>query len=618
MLEQWTGKKRQDLLDKNLYALFNNLDTDDYRQRIGQVINGGAPVIFSPQLHHHIIPCPLPDGSFRSQQVSVSWLSSHQLALFSIQDLTEQHRLIDKYRFATTELEEELRRSRTLEQQKSQLAAAIDQAGEAVIITDTDGRIEYTNRTFLKQTGWNRQEVSSLAIYDALFAHPESNFSDELQAILKEGESWMGRQQLIRKDGSSFTASISIAPIFNDAKQLTHHIIIQEDISQQISMEEKFRHTQKQEALITLVGGIAHDFNNLLAGLVGQAYLAAREVKQMPKTLERIKKIQSISQEAAEIVKQLLTFARQGEMHSKEFPLGSFIKEFSKLARHTVPENIRLHTDFDTDSLAFRGDPNQLQQAMLNIVQNAVEALRDTTEGRIDITLFALDPERDAHHIRKHPVLRHGHFAHICIRDNGCGIPVDIQERIFDPFFSTRQLGSGLGLAMVMGCIRHHQGLIDVESRIDTGTGIHLFLPLIRNKSRVAQTTEKEAHQGMHILLVDDDDRVLEPTMELLESMQHRVSIAHNGQEACDVFSRQPESWDILITDMVMPHMNGLEASQKIRLLRPDIPVIYATGYDQSLVIDNTRSVTNSTLISKPFNPDELDQLIMKMVKTKK
>lgn len=617
MLEHWTDRTREEMVGKRLFDAYPELEAPAFRLRIEQVLHGGPPVIFSPQLHHHLIPCLLPDGSLRSQLVTISWLASHKLALFSIQDLSEQHRLIEKYRFATTELEEELRHSQLLEREKDLLAAAIDQAGEAVIITDPTGTIEYTNRAFLNQTGWGPDELKSIAIYDTLFATPETSFTNALD-ILGSGEIWQGRQNIMCKDGHSFTASITIAPIFNDQQKLTHHVIIQEDISRQVAMEEKFRHTQKQEALITLVGGIAHDFNNLLAGLVGQTYLATREVRDMPKTAERMKKIQAITQEAAEIVKQLLTFARQGEMHSNEFPLTSFIKEFAKLARHSVPESINIRSDFESGLFPFRGDPNQLQQALLNIIQNAAEALRDRNDGEIKIGLFPLNPETDAAHIRKHPVLRHGNFAHLRIHDNGRGIPEAIRERIFDPFFSTKQLGSGLGLAMVMGCIRHHQGIIDVESSAANGTTFHLFLPTIPQKHTSTPTHEESGHSGVTILLVDDDDRVLEPTMELLEAMQHQVTLARNGSDACEVFATKPESWDIVITDMVMPQMNGLEASRRMRKLRPDIPVIYATGYDQSLVIEDTRKMENTILISKPFNPEELDQLIMKMVRRKK
>ncbi|MDQ6996017.1 MAG: PAS domain S-box protein, partial [Mariprofundus sp.] len=481
-LEQWQGLPREQIIGKNLFTLFPETAKESVRLRIDQILQGGAPVTFSSQLHHHLIDCPLPDGKFRTQTVTITWLEQFDVALFSIQDQTEEHKLIEQYKISASELKSQLEQREILEKENLQLSAAIDQAGEAVIITNQEGRITYVNKAFMQQTGWNADDIKSIVIYETLFEHIATDFSDRLREMLNAGQSWQGRQNIIRKDNSSFTASISIAPIANAIGQNTHHIIIQEDISAQIAIEEKLRNTQKQEALITLVGGIAHDFNNLLAGLVGQVYMASREVADMPNTAERMKKIQGIAQEAAEIVKQLLTFARQGEHHSKEFPLGSFIKEFIKLARHTVPENIALIHDFDSGSFAFRGDANQLQQAMLNILHNAVESCSKTIDARIEIGLFPFHAAEHPHLLQKHPVLRHGNFAHITIRDNGKGMPAEVLDKIFDPFFSTKQLGSGLGLAMAMGSIRNHHGIIDVESRPDVGSCFHLLLPILMAK----------------------------------------------------------------------------------------------------------------------------------------
>jgi len=614
LMEHWCKLPGEQAIGKNLFDLFPEIDKEAFRTPVEQVLHGGDPVIFSPEVHHRLINCALPDGGFRTQKTTVTWLPKFGIALFNIEDQTEQRRLIEQYKDSTRELQLELEQRQALEREKLQLSAAIDQAGEAVIITNREGHISYVNKAFMQQTGWNPDDIKSIAIYDALFEHTEAHFPDRLRSLLDAGQTWQGRQNIIRKDSSSFTASVSIAPIVNEAGQITHHIIIQEDISEQLAIEEKLRHTQKQEALITLVGGIAHDFNNLLAGLVGQVYMASREVAELPKTAERLKKIQGIAHEASEIVKQLLTFARQGEHHSKEFPLGSFIKEFIKMARHTVPENIALVHDFDSSSFAFRGDANQLQQAMLNILQNAVETCQSVDNPRIEIELFPFHGMEHHHLLQKYPVLRHGNFAHIKIRDNGKGMPSDMLDKIFDPFFSTKQLGSGLGLAMSLGCIRNHHGIIDVESRPGVGTCFHLFLPTLSPKPVMDVHHQTLHHGSAHILLVDDDDRVLEPTQELLECMGHHVTLARNGIEACEVFEQQTGIWDIVITDMVMPRMGGFESSQKMRTLRPDIPIIYATGYDPSLVTDNTRSMPNSKLISKPFNPDELDGLITEMV----
>jgi len=613
-MEQWSDQSREQVLGQNLYELFPNTNADAFKICIGQVLTGGAPVIFSSQQHHHVIPCPLANGEFRMQQVTVTWLEDYQVALFSIQDQTEQIRLIDQYKTSVNMLKSELDQRQKLEKKNMQLAAAIDQAGEAVIITDIHGQIEYANQSFVEQTGWSGDEINAVGYFDALIEKSEDNANQQLMLSIKAEGTWIGRQNIIRKNGSSFTASISIAPIMNDDGALTHHIIIQEDISQQISLEEKMRHTQKQEALITLIAGIAHDFNNLLAGLIGQVYLASREASHLPKTAERMKKIQASAQDAAEIVKQLLTFARQGEHYAKEFSLSSFINEFVKLAQHNVPENIKLTSDFERGAVNFRGDANQLQLSLLNIVQNAVDACKDVEEPHIEIILTPFKGSAHGELLKKYPVLRHGNFAHVLIRDNGKGMPANILERIFDPFFSTKQLGSGLGLAMVMGCVRHHHGIIDVESKPDHGSSFHLFLPTLMPHTPASMEEDKDFGEGVNILLVDDDERVLESTKELLECMGHDVTIAYDGRAACDAFEEQPDLWDILITDIVMPHMDGVAASKKMRLLRPDLPVIYATGYDQSLVTEETRKMENSILISKPFSPDDLDRLISQLV----
>ena len=614
-IEQWSGCSRDQQIGKNLYKQFPDLETGDTKAAIDQVLSGGSEVIFPAKLHHHLIPCPMPNGQHRTHSVTVTWLNQFKLALFSIQDQTEEFKLVQDFKQAAEELQSELDQKSVLEKKNIQLISAIDQAGEAIVITDNQGNIEYANHAFGEQTGWDISEIASIGMYDRLFAHDQQNFKQHLDDAFKAGKSWQGRQSILRKDKEIFTASITISPIFDEHKCITHTVIIQEDISRELAIEEKVRNAQKQEALITLVGGIAHDFNNMLAGLVGQAYLAAREVKDMPKTLERMKSIQNITTEAAEIVKQLLTFARQGEHLSRDFPLGSFIKQLYKLAQHAVPESIKFSLDSKPGKYAFTGDANQLQQALLNIIHNAVAACEKTQGAQIELGLNQFDVANNPRLINKHPVLRHGNFAHIHIRDNGEGIATEHIEKIFDPFFTTKELGSGLGLAMVMGCIRNHHGIVDVESNIGQGTTFHFFLPTKTRQQVMPENIKQGTELKASILLVDDDPRVLDPTKELLESMGHLVTLAEDGQKACEIFQLQASTWDLVITDVVMPQMNGFEAAQKIRLIRPDIPVIFATGYDQSLVEEHLHKLDNSILISKPFSPDELDQLIISMVR---
>ncbi|PJA31976.1 MAG: hybrid sensor histidine kinase/response regulator [Zetaproteobacteria bacterium CG_4_9_14_3_um_filter_53_7] len=615
-LELWFEKKRDAMIDSTIYDFFPQLNQQPFKAQISNIFKShdGSTLTFTPD--QSLFPCRLPNGAVRKLRVTVSLLEEHSLALFSFEDQSAQHELIENYKQATQDLKMELAQRSELESRNAQLISAIDQAGEAVIITNLSGDIEYVNKAFYQQTGWSKEEIGSIGLYDGLFADRHDDFKAHLDEVFAAGKPWQGRQDITGKNGNTFTASISIAPISDQNNRISHAVIIQEDISQQVMVDEKLRRSQKQEALITLVGGIAHDFNNLLAGLTGQVYLASREVKDMPKTAERLKKVQKISHEAAEIVKQLLTFARQGEHEAKEFPLDAFMKEFSKLARHTVPESIEWVFDFKAGNYAFRGDANQLQQSLLNMVQNAVEASAGQADARIELTLAPLEGEDSFRLIKKYPVLRHGNFAHILLRDNGSGIDAEYIDRIFDPFYTSKQLGSGLGLAIVMGCVWHHHGIIDVTSSPESGTSVHLFLPIIPVKNQ-PDFSHPQGLVNAKILLVDDDPRVLEPTKELLECMGHEVDLACDGQDACEKFEMQSDAWDIVITDMVMPRMNGLESVKRMRILRPDIPVIFATGYDQSLVIENTRKMENAVLIGKPFNPDELDQIILNMIRKK-
>jgi len=614
-LEEWHGSKREQILGESLYACFPHLDQQTFKELLNTLFSEQQTNSQLITVEPYFVPCPLPDGQFRTQQVTVALLVEHDLALFSIEDQSQLHELMRRDRGLAEQMKSELAHRESLEQRNKRLISAVDQAGEAVMITDRKGRLEYANKAFHEQTGWDIDETHSKGFYDNLFEGLNESFVDHLDTILRSGKTWQGRLDIACKSGSSFTASVSIAPISDANGFNSHAVIIQENISQQIAFDEKLRRSQKHEALTTLVGGIAHDFNNLLAGLTGQVYLASREVKEMPKTAERMKKIERISHEAAEIVKQLLTFSRRGEHDAKEFPLDAFIKEFSKLAQHTVPESIKWRFDFKPGNYAFRGDANQLQQSLLNIVQNSVEACENRPDSQIELVLSPLDGEASDWLITKYPVLRRGNFAHIMIRDSGSGIKKENLDKIFDPFYTSKQLGSGLGLAIVMGCVRHHHGIIDVESTPEEGTLIHLFLPV-----RVAKEEVDFSHpHGLlrtRILLVDDDPRVLEPTKELLESMGHTVELASDGIDACEKFKANINDWDIVITDMVMPRMGGLESAMCMREFRPDIPIIFATGYDRSLVLEKTRQMDDTVLIGKPFNPDELDQIILNMVKS--
>ena len=423
-------------------------------------------------------------------------------------------------------------------------------------------------------------------------------------------ETWQGRAEIKRKDGSTFMASVSIAPIINELGRVTHAVVVQEDISEQLKFEMQYRQSQKQEALATLIGGIAHDFNNLLSGMLGHLYLANREVKDMPKTSVRLDKIQDVANDIASIVQQLMTFARKDEVKRRKFPLGSFVKEFIRLAEHTVPDNIKLSIDFQRADFPCQGDVESLQEALLNIIQNAVDAVVDERESKIILGLQSWDAEGDSIWIAKHPALAEGKFSHITIADNGSGIKEEDIHKVFDPFFTTKALGSGLGLAVAIGNVKNNHGIIDIESSTE-GTIVHVWLPLLD-----APANEKLHHDvstissDKTILLVDDDALVRATCKEILQVLGYTILQAEDGQYAVDMMREHGDTVDLILMDMVMPRMVGTAAAIKIRQLYPDVPIIFATAYDQSISIKATKDFAHSMLMSKPFHPGTLQENI--------
>ncbi|MDQ6994859.1 MAG: response regulator [Mariprofundaceae bacterium] len=611
-LESWLGKSNADMQGQSLTELFPRFAKKHIQARLRMVKEYQTSVIFSAQIHGYLFPCPMDDGEYRLQQTTVTYLEDGGL-LLSAQDFTEQLRQSKIHKASNLHLQQELTQRYALEKENKQLISAMDQAAEAVMICNERAQFQYVNHTFVQQTAWSQEELLEKKSYAQLRADGDQTFDQLVIEAIHSGKKWQGQYQVQRKDESLFMANVSIAPIVNADKTVTHAVAIQEDMTQHILLEEQYRQTQKQEALTTLVAGIAHDFNNLLSGMLGHIYLSSREVKNLPKTSERLKKIQKSAYDAADIVKQLMTFSRRDQIDARNFPLQSFLKEMVKLIEHSVPENIDFSLDFEQYAFPMHGDPELLQQAMVNIVQNAVEACVSIEHPKISIALKALNVANHEHLLVRYPALQYGEYAQLSIQDNGSGIHPDHYDRIFDPFFTTKQLGSGLGLATVMGCIQHHHGIIDVDSELGIGTTIHMYLPLCARHT-LEHVKPKESFRKVSILLVDDDPLVRETTAEILHDLGHEVITAVDGQDAIEIFEKNILLFDVVIMDMVMPRVNGPAAVHRIREMKTNIPVIFATAYDRSVTLDHADKFERTVLVSKPFNPHDLNQLISLVV----
>ena len=489
------------------------------------------------------------------------------------------------------------------------LSLAIEQASEAIEITDKDGTIEYVNPAFTTITGYTEQELIGQNPRIFKSGEQDEQFYQDMWARLTSGQAWQGRVIDKKQDGTLYPAMLTISPIVDEAGEITHYVGIQQSLKEYEDLEEQFYQSQKMEAIGTLVGGIAHDFNNTLAGITGNLYLAKAASSHNPNVIEKLERVERLSFRAADMIQQLLTFSRKGIVQMRALSISAFLQDVIKLHRASVPEDI----DFDfvalENSMVIYGDVNQLQQILMNLISNARDAVYEVENPKIYITLSK--KRMHAQLLEKYPDAIDEEYACISVVDNGYGISDTKLQHIFEPFFTTKEVGkgTGLGLSMVYGAVQTHAGFIDVVNS-DGSTEFNLYFPLLEAGTPVDQKRVVEGlvkGDGECILLVDDDETVLSTGKEVLEKLNYKVLTAIDGQMASERYARQGSDIDLLIFDVVMPKMGGVEALEAIRKIEPNVKIIFATGYDKlSRLKSREVDLSLEVVLKKPFSISEL------------
>jgi PAS domain S-box-containing protein len=492
------------------------------------------------------------------------------------------------------------------------LSLSVEQANELIMITDLNGTIEYVNPAFSRITGYSEEEAIGQDSRILKSEEQDRDFYLEMWDVIKSGQPWQGRIVDRKKDGSLYPAMLTISPIFNEAGEVTNYVGSQQDLSVYEELERKIHQAQKMEAVGTLVGGIAHEFNNTLAGITGNLYLAKQKASQIPDVVEKLEVIEKLSFRSAELIKALLSFARKGIVQKTPIPLNSFLKENINLYRASLPENINLNADIETKPVTINGDASLLQQLLLNVINNSRDALYETENPSISITLreFAACSE----FLDAHPECKSGNYACISISDNGTGIKSDDLPHIFEPFYTTKGVGkgTGLGLAMAYGAMQTHGGAIEIESAEEVGALVRIYLPLLEFDTEENPLEEEHtiAHgQGETVLLVDDNSSVLASGKDVLKNLNYKVLTALNGQEAIDIFNANKSIVDLVLIDVIMPIMGGIDAVKHLHEIDPELKVIFSTGYNR----DNMRKsdkMDSETIISKPFKIHDLSNIL--------
>ena len=499
---------------------------------------------------------------------------------------------------------------------------AMDYAGESIIITSADGIIEYVNATFCESTGYSIQETLGRKPNELINSSMQSQgFYEQLWQQISSGETWSGELMDCKKDGTLYPIAMSISPIYTDGK-ITHFMALQRDITKQRILEEQLRQSQKMEAVGTLVGGIAHDFNNMLAGIMGSIYLAKKKIRRAVKLDEAEEKLngaEALCRQAATMISHLLIFARKGILDKKPLSINEAVGKFFEFAQHSIPENVKMTCSVCQEPMMIHGDGTQLQQMLLNLLNNANDAVKGRPSPSIQLSLSRDIPE--AAFFQKNPDAKYEPHASIIVKDNGCGIAPEDLSHIFEPFFTTKEVGqgTGLGLSMVYGAMANLSAYLHVESRLGQGTTFYLYFPILEESQEREQQQVKGAramghkHSKITILLADDEQALRETTAEVLMELDYHVIEAKDGPDAVEKFKAHKDEISIAILDVVMPHFGGVELATELRNINSNLPVIFVTGYDKYQVL-NGKPFPNSEILTKPTDFSVLDKVIDKLL----
>ncbi|NIA05421.1 MAG: response regulator [Proteobacteria bacterium] len=409
---------------------------------------------------------------------------------------------------------------------------------------------------------------------------------------------------------------VTIAPIVDKNGKVTGVVHTAKDITDQKKIECQLRQSQKMEAVGTLAGGIAHDFNNILTPLLGYSELALTDIPAGAKQAQAdILEVLKAGARARELVKQILTFSQQHEQERKPLRMQYILKEALKLLRASLPTTIEIKTAIDEKCGPVLSDPTQIHQVLMNLCTNAYHAMRD--QG--GVLMVTLKPVKiNGENAEQFVGLQPGRYLRLEVSDTGCGMAPEISEKIFEPYFTTKKKGegTGLGLSVVHGIVISYGGHISVYSEPGQGTTFIIYFPQYENSGTVIDIDRKVSEEPPHgterLLVVDDEATIVDVENRILSGLGYQVTGVTSSREALQLFTRQPEAFDLVITDMTMPKMTGLGLARQLLAMRPDLPIILCTGFSETVNEQSAKAIGIREFIMKPIDRTGLAMVIRK------
>jgi len=489
------------------------------------------------------------------------------------------------------------------EEERERLRVAVEQTPEGIMIADAQGVVVYANPGAAIITGRTQQELIGMLAAEARGGQVGDALFVEIVTSLKAGVSWYGEFSLIRPDDESRIIERRISPVMVNGKTL-YHVSVDRDITDERHQKEHMEHTQRLESLGVLAGGIAHDFNNILSAILGNASMATKKLADRPDAAKHVLRIETAAQRAAELCSQMLAYSGKGMFVVKAINLSLMLKDIAKLLDVSVTKYAELDIDLLPDIPAVQADATQLQQVIMNLLINASDAIGENY-GRISVCNGQITV-KDGEFAQSYTgeVLAAGEYVYFEVSDTGCGMSEETRKKLFDPFYTTKFTGRGLGMSAVLGIVRGHHGAIVVDSVEGEGSRFRVLLPAFAGKKGEGVKKLEEDIDWCptgSILVVDDEETVREMAVMMLEEIGFGTLSAEDGVQAIEAYREHHDEIALVLLDMTMPRMDGRTCFAKLREMNPDVRVVLSSGYSEQ---DATNSFADHELagfVQKPY-----------------